>query len=215
MLKNQITDRAAIYVIATNAGQAAAGLITAIFIVRYFSPAIQGYYNTFANLLALEIFLELGLSGAITAFAAHEWAKQSLDRQGASQGTPHALSRLKSLTHDAVFDGSRPWNKEEDPVSPILTYGRRKLAIERFLASQEMPWLAVRLPMLVAEDGDRRCMVSGWVDAFVSEGENRCATDQFFTPAAASDAAAAIGDLLRRSALGRTSAVACLRGQVP
>jgi dTDP-4-dehydrorhamnose reductase len=65
-----------------------------------------------------------------------------------------------------------------------------------------MPWLAVRLPMLVAEDGDRRCMVTGWVDAFVSDGEIRCATDQFFTLAATSDAAAAIGDLLRRSAQG-------------
>jgi hypothetical protein len=86
LLKNLITDWAAIYGIATKAGQGAAGLITAIFIVRYFSPAIQGYYYTFANLLALQIFLELGLSGAITAFAAHEWAKLSLDRQGAPQG---------------------------------------------------------------------------------------------------------------------------------
>jgi O-antigen/teichoic acid export membrane protein len=99
LLKELITDRAALFGIATKAGQGAAGLITAIFIVRYFSPAIQGYYYTFANLLALQIFLELGLSGVITTFAAHEWAKLSLNREGVLQGSPHALSRLKSLSH--------------------------------------------------------------------------------------------------------------------
>ena len=99
LLKEMITDRAALYGVATKVAQGAAGLVTALLIVRYFSPAVQGFYYTFANLLALQIFLELGLSGVITTFAAHEWAKLSLDRDGALQGEQHALSRLKSLAH--------------------------------------------------------------------------------------------------------------------
>ena len=99
MLKALIADRAAIYGVMTKVAQGAAGLTTVIFIVRYFSPEIQGYYYTFSNLLALQVFLELGLSGVITTFAAHEWAKLSLDREGALRGDPGALSRLKSLTH--------------------------------------------------------------------------------------------------------------------
>src|SRR2546425_1099117 len=59
LLKGMFTDRAAIYGVATKAAQGAAGLVTALFIVRYFSPAVQGYYYTFANLLALQIFFEL------------------------------------------------------------------------------------------------------------------------------------------------------------
>ena len=91
-------DRAALYGVATKVAQGAAGLITAAFIVRYFSPAVQGFYYTFATVLALQIFLELGLSGVINIFAAHEWAKLSLDQDGAIRGDHNALGRLTSLT---------------------------------------------------------------------------------------------------------------------
>jgi hypothetical protein len=79
--------------------QGFAGLISAAFILRFFSPAVQGYYYTFGNVLALQIFLELGLSAVINTFAAHEWAKLSLDQKGVIQGDSHALSRLRALTY--------------------------------------------------------------------------------------------------------------------
>lgn len=102
MLKNTFTDRAALYGVITKVVQGGAGLITAIFILRFFSPAVQGYYYTFANILALQIFLELGISTVISTFAAHEWAKLSLDREGGITGDHRSLSRLKSLTSKVV-----------------------------------------------------------------------------------------------------------------
>lgn len=77
-------------------------MITAVLIIRFFSPAVQGFYYTFANILGLQIFLELGLSAVINTFAAHEWARLSLNREGAIRGDPHSLSRLKSLTQKVL-----------------------------------------------------------------------------------------------------------------
>lgn len=98
MLRAILTDRAAVYGVATKVIQGAASLASAVFILKFFSPAVQGYYYTFATLLALQIFLELGLSTVINIFAAHEWAKLSLDQHGAIGGDQHALARLRSLT---------------------------------------------------------------------------------------------------------------------
>jgi len=98
ILKGMLSDPAALYGVATRVAQGAAGLITAAFIVRYFSPAVQGFYYTFATVIALQIFLELGLSGVVSIFAAHEWAKLSLDQSGAIRGDQKALGRLTSLT---------------------------------------------------------------------------------------------------------------------
>ncbi|MBI1175199.1 MAG: TIGR04372 family glycosyltransferase [Sideroxydans sp.] len=73
------------------------GPITAILIAKKFSPELQGYHYTFFSLLALQVFVELGLSGVITTFASHEWAKLSLNERGRIEGDPVALSRLSSL----------------------------------------------------------------------------------------------------------------------
>lgn len=77
---------------------AGAGPLTALFVAYSFSPVIQGYYYTFLSLLALQIFLELGLTSVIGVFASHEWAKLSLDNKQRVTGDAEALSRLESLT---------------------------------------------------------------------------------------------------------------------
>jgi hypothetical protein len=81
---------------------AGAGPLTALIIATAFSPAAQGYYYTFLNLLALQLVLELGLAGVITVFAAHEWSKLGLDGRGAVIGEPRARSRLASLARFAL-----------------------------------------------------------------------------------------------------------------
>lgn len=124
-------------------------------------------------------------------------------------GTLRVIDELRGLgitpvfvSSDAVFDGGKPWNREDDLARPILTYGRQKLEVEKFIATLAPPWLVVRLPKLVSEDCDPRCIVTGWIKALVLEGEIFCATDQYFTPAAAMDAAEAIAELIRGSAHG-------------
>ena len=52
-----------------------AGPISLVLIGFYFSPQVQGYYYTFATLLALQVFVELGIGAVIQQFASHEWAK--------------------------------------------------------------------------------------------------------------------------------------------
>ncbi len=43
--------------------------------------------------------------------------------------------RLVFTSTDLVFDGSKPWNREDDPAEPILAYGRTKRAAESFVAA--------------------------------------------------------------------------------
>ena len=103
---------------------------------------------------------------------------------------------------DGVFDGSRALWTEADDAHPILEYGRQKLAVERYLSSLPPPWLVVRLPKLLAQDVNPRCMLTGWIEALGRPEKILCATDQYFTPAAAADAAQAIAILVRSKAQG-------------
>jgi O-antigen/teichoic acid export membrane protein len=71
--------------------------VTAILIATSFSPEIQGYYYTFSTLLALQIFLQLGLGTVVSQFASHEWAKLGLNESGMIAGDRESLSRLSSI----------------------------------------------------------------------------------------------------------------------
>jgi len=92
-------DRAVFFGILTKIWVVLAGPITALLIVVRFTPEYQGYYYTFGSLLALQIFVELGLSTVIIQFASHEWSKLKLDGSGSIAGDKVALSRLVSLAN--------------------------------------------------------------------------------------------------------------------
>src|SRR5688572_3707561 len=73
-------DRAVFYVLAGRVWSFASGPITLVLIASQLTPQVQGYYYTFASLVALQGFAELGLGIVIVQFASHEWAFLSLDR---------------------------------------------------------------------------------------------------------------------------------------
>lgn len=77
--------------------QAGAGLFGLFLISLYFPPKVQGFYYTFASLVALQSFVELGLYLVISNVASHEWSKLNLATDGSIEGDPRALSRLVSL----------------------------------------------------------------------------------------------------------------------
>ena len=77
--------------------QASSGLLGLFLISLYFAPEVQGFYYTFASLVALQSFVELGLYLVISNVASHEWAKLSLAQDGTIHGDARALSRLVSL----------------------------------------------------------------------------------------------------------------------
>lgn len=77
--------------------QAGGGLISIVFIAKYLSKTEQGYYYTFGSIIAVQIFFELGLSGIITQYTAHEFAHLSWSATGSLEGEVYYRSRLSSL----------------------------------------------------------------------------------------------------------------------
>lgn len=78
-----------------------AGLITIYLISSKLTFLQQGFYYTFASLLALQILFELGFSNVISQFASHEMAHLRW-KSGLLEGNSYAKERIYSLFHLAV-----------------------------------------------------------------------------------------------------------------
>src|SRR5713101_4019800 len=108
-LKRFEIDRAVFFGLLSRIWGLAAGGVTAILIATYFSPETQGYYYTFTTILALQVFVELGLGTVAVQFASHEWSRLSLDESGHIVGDGDSLSRLisvaKAITTCFLFGG--------------------------------------------------------------------------------------------------------------
>lgn len=90
-------DRAVVFGLLTRFWRIAAGPVTMVIIASFFSAEVQGYYYTFATVLALKILVEMGLSTVIIQFASHEWSSLKFNKAGQVVGDPKSLSRLISL----------------------------------------------------------------------------------------------------------------------
>src|SRR5229473_4453518 len=96
-LKRFEIDRAVFFGLLSRFWGLTAGGVTAVLIATHFSPETQGYYYTFTTILALQVFVELGLGTVAAQFASHEWSKLNLDESGHIVGDRDALSRLTSV----------------------------------------------------------------------------------------------------------------------
>ncbi len=90
-------SRAVVFSVLLKLWQGCAGLLGLFLISTYFAPEVQGFYYTFASLVALQSFVELGLYLVISNVASHEWSQLSLSKDGGIEGNPQALARLVSL----------------------------------------------------------------------------------------------------------------------
>lgn len=90
-------NRAVMFALLTRACQAVSGVVSLILIAHFFRPEIQGYYYTFLSLVALQVFVELGLYLVILSRASHEWSVLGMTESGSIVGDRRALSRLASL----------------------------------------------------------------------------------------------------------------------
>lgn len=86
-------DRDLRYAIAARGWQIAAGPVSLLFVYRFLGPEQQGFYYTFASLVALQIVFELGLSFVLQQFTAHEFVTLQW-RNGTIIGNAAALDRL-------------------------------------------------------------------------------------------------------------------------
>ncbi len=74
------------------------GPITVILIASSLTPQEQGYYYTFSTLLALQVFLQLGLGTVISQFASHEWSNLNLNDNCFIIGDNKSYTRLASIS---------------------------------------------------------------------------------------------------------------------
>ncbi|MCW3093068.1 MAG: hypothetical protein JWP81_4137 [Ferruginibacter sp.] len=90
-------DGAIAYSVLARLIQGAGGVISILFIAKYLNKIEQGYYFTFASLLAIQFFFELGLSNIIIQFVAHEIAHLHWINKTELTGSEESKSRLSSL----------------------------------------------------------------------------------------------------------------------
>jgi O-antigen/teichoic acid export membrane protein len=102
LLNWTMVDRAVFFAALAKGWGLCAGLVTVLLIGSYFTPEIQGYYYTFTNILALQVFVELGLGTVLIQFASHEWSRLRFDSSGHIIGNEEALSRLVSIAKVAT-----------------------------------------------------------------------------------------------------------------
>lgn len=95
-------DGAIAYASSARVVQAITGVVNVFFIATFLTGEEQGFYYTFGSILAIQIFFELGFTGIMTQYVAHEVAYLSLDEKLTYQGPERYRSRLTSLIHFCV-----------------------------------------------------------------------------------------------------------------
>lgn len=76
-----------------------AGVCSVFFITTFLTGVEQGFYYTFGSILALQVFFELGLTGIMTQYVAHEVSHLQFNDDCQYKGDEKYKSRLASLVH--------------------------------------------------------------------------------------------------------------------
>lgn len=94
-------DKAIFFTSFARIAQGVGGIISVLFVARYLTGIEQGFYFTFASILAIQVFFELGLNGIITQYVAHEASHLFLNGNK-YEGETKYISRMASLLHFCV-----------------------------------------------------------------------------------------------------------------
>lgn len=134
-----------------------------VLITLCFSEEVQGYYYTFASLMALQTLVELGLHAVIVNVASHEWAELELGTDGVPLGKPEALARLASLVRTAFrwYGG----------VSVLFVIGAGAAGLLFFRGGQGVNWPASWFALVLLTGGT----IWFWSLTAVLEGCNQVA----------------------------------------
>jgi O-antigen/teichoic acid export membrane protein len=96
LLSGLAIDKAVAFTIMSRLVQGFGGLGSIVFIAKYLLPKEQGYYYTFASIIAIQVFFELGLGNILTQYTAYEFAHLSWV-EDKLEGSQYHKSRLSSL----------------------------------------------------------------------------------------------------------------------
>lgn len=89
-------DRAIFFTLVGKMLQISTAVFSVIFIANFLTPSQQGFYYTFGSIVAIQVFFELGLTGIITQFVAHEASHLKFEKNSID-GDKLYKSRLASL----------------------------------------------------------------------------------------------------------------------
>lgn len=95
-------DKAIAYTSGSRIVQGLTGVASVFFITTFLTGVEQGFYYTFGSILALQVFFELGLTGIMTQYVAHEASHLYLNTEKEYEGEEKYRSRLASLLHFCV-----------------------------------------------------------------------------------------------------------------
>ncbi|MHB8635071.1 MAG: lipopolysaccharide biosynthesis protein [Fimbriimonadaceae bacterium] len=97
LLRRAGLDRAVGFTVAGRIANSLAGLAAIFVVARSLNLHEQGYYTTFNNVLAMQVFFELGLGTVILHSASHEVAHLTLNAEGRYVGEDASHRRLADL----------------------------------------------------------------------------------------------------------------------
>ena len=138
-------DRAIGFTVLARGWSIFAGLANVVLIARFLSPVEQGYYYTFASLVALQTVFELGFSFVVLQLAAHESAQLKIEVGGKISGSDIAQSRLASILQTSVR-----WYSVAAVLmaTGLLTAGFRFFSLHQSATHNpawKLPWICVTL----------------------------------------------------------------------
>lgn len=96
-------DRAVGFTVMARGWTIFSGALTVLLIAHFLTLGEQGYYYTFASLVALQTVFELGFSFVILQLAAHESSRLEIHASGEISGDAVAHSRLASILQKSVL----------------------------------------------------------------------------------------------------------------
>lgn len=94
-------DKAILFTSFSRVIQGAGGIISVLIVASFLTDVEQGFYYTFASILAIQVFFELGLNGIITQYVAHE-VSHLTEVNNKYVGSEKHLSRMTSILHFAI-----------------------------------------------------------------------------------------------------------------
>ena len=132
------------------------------------------------------------------AAAINVTATTALARQCAAAGIPMLFTST-----DLVFDGSHPSYREEDAVNPLNRYGRQKAAAEKEILSSHPDATVCRMPLMYGDaPAHAKSFIHPMITALQTGRNLTLFTDEYRTPASASDAATGLLLLLQKRVNG-------------
>lgn len=95
-------DKTIAYTSSARVLQGLTGVLSIFFISTFLTGTEQGFYYTFGSILALQVFFELGLTGIMIQYVAHEASHLQLTEHYYYVGEDKYKSRLASLVHFCI-----------------------------------------------------------------------------------------------------------------